>query len=348
MRRAAYHRARGDEILFPYHGEQAVDRVSISTVFTRNRPLLARLLLRLTGREWDLTRPDLCDSQLEAHGIEIGGTGWQIHRIAPREVEACRPDYSLYDPVLGPANYGQGFTSRGCPRGCRFCVVPEMSGSIVTPVATLADLRNGERRWIRLMDDNFWAPGNAWVERLTEAIDHKLDLSFTQGLDIRFADQARAEMLARVRFWDANHQHRQVTFAFDSPRLEGTFRRGFEILMRAGLKPNEIKSFVLTGFDSLPEEDDRRLAVLRELGILPFVMVYEPIRGETVPPAYQLRGWSEEQYRRHRKRCRHLQRWANRVALWRVVLSFERYEPWVREQELWREQDGRPLVFPLG
>ena len=197
------------------------------------------------------------------------------------------------------------------------------------------------------MDDNFWAPGSAWMERMIEAIDGRLELSFTQGLDIRYTDPARAELLARVSFWDASHQHRQVTFAFDSPRLEASFRRGFEMLRKAGIKPGEIKSFVLTAFDSLPEEDDHRLAVLRELGVLPFVMVYQPIRGETIPAVYQALGWSEEQYRRHLRRCRHLQRWANRVALWRAVPDFARYEPWLREQQRWREQDARPLVFPM-
>lgn len=288
MRRATYHKAQGDTVLFPYDGAEPVDLLIMSSVFTRNRPLVFRWLkhLGITPTEQD---PLFASMELP-DWIQIGGTGWNIHAKAPAEVEVCSPAYALYDGLHGPANYGQGFTSRGCPRGCHFCVVPEMSGNVVKPINTLADLRNGEHKFVKLMDDNFWAPGNEWRERMLEAIDGKLELSFTQGLDMRYVDEERAELLARVSFWDESHHNRIVTFAFDRPNIERIYRRGFELLMKAGLRPGQIASFVLTGFDTTVEEDMRRVEVLRELGALPFVMVYEPINGEDIPDFYKRGG----------------------------------------------------------
>jgi hypothetical protein len=357
MRRATYHRAKGDEVLFPYDGAAKVDKVILSSVFTRNKPLVGRWLRQLTGRDWDMSLDGWQIDMKLPDWIEVGGTGWNIHRKAPPEIEVVRPDYTLYDGLLGPADYGQGFTSRGCPRDCHFCVVPIMSGSQVKEVATLAEIRNGESKKIKLMDDNFWAnsPTNPWRERMIEAIDGGYDISFTQGLDIRFVNEERAELLKRVRFWTEGFTSRMVTFAFDSPKIEKQYRRGFELLVKAGIRPYQIASFVLMGFESTPEEDDRRIAVLRELGAYPYAMVYEPIHGETVPQFYRehpevLARYGEhlpieERYKRHWKRCKHIQRWCNKRQLWATVPDFEQYDYWIKEQSRWRDQDKQPTFF---
>lgn len=355
MRRSTFHKAQGDEILFPYDGAAAVDKVVISTVFTRNLPLVFKWLEVLNVK---VTERDPIFASMELpEWAEIGGTGWNIHAKAPAEIEAMRPDYSLYDVLHGPADYGQGFTSRGCPRGCHFCVVPEMSGSTVVGMNTLADLRNGESKRIKLMDDNFWAnsPTNPWRDRMKEAIDGGYDVSFTQGLDIRFVDEERAHLLHRVRFWNEGFTSKQVTFAFDSPKIEKQYRRGFDLLMKAGLKPYQIASFVLMGFESTPEEDMHRLAVLRELKADPFAMVYEPIHGETVPDAFKANPdvlavygehlTIEQRYRRHWQKCKHIQRWCNHKAIWKSIADFEDYEPWKKQKRTWAEQDNQPRLF---
>jgi hypothetical protein len=51
MRRSAYHKAQGDEVLFPYDGTTPVDKVYISTVFSRNRAVVGRWLEVLTRRQ---------------------------------------------------------------------------------------------------------------------------------------------------------------------------------------------------------------------------------------------------------------------------------------------------------
>lgn len=356
MRRSAWHKAQGDEVIFPYDGTQRVDKVIISSVFTYKRPNVFKWLevLGVNVTEQD---PIFVSMELP-EWVEVGGTGWNIHAKASPEVEATKPDYALYDALLGPANYGQGFTSRGCPRGCHFCVVPEMNGNQVQEVATLDDIRNSDYRFIKLMDDNFWAnsPTNPWRDRMKEAIDKKYELSFTQGLDIRFVDEERAHLLHRVSFWNEGHTAKQVTFAFDSPKIEKQYRRGFELLIQAGIKPYQIASFVLMGFESTPEEDDHRLQVLRELGADPFAMVYIPIHGETVPDFYRnnhdvLKCYGEhltveQQYRRHWEVCKDKQRWSNKKELFKSI-TFEEYEPYRKRLATWAAQDQQPLLFEV-
>jgi len=301
--------------------------------------------------------------ELMPYGIEVGGTGWGITHKAPDEVEVMQPDYGLYDALHGPADYGQGFTTRGCPRDCHFCVVPEMSGRVPNPLSTLAELRNGESKKIKLMDDNFWAPKSAedergnpwWRQRMLEAIEGKYDVSFTQGLDIRFVNQERAELLKRVRFWTEGFSTRMVTFAYDSPKIEKQYRSGFDKLMKAGLKAYQIASFVLMGFDSTPEEDNQRLAVLRELGAYPYAMVYLPIHGEVVPEHYAKHPELlvrygellpiEQRYARHRQRCKDVARYCNKRQLWKSIPNFEDYTPWINRQRVWKEQDKQPTFF---
>lgn len=382
MLASSYYKSQGYEVVFPYdprvHGR--VDKVHASSVFIRNRYKIFKLLDAL-GIAYTESEPLFVDMELP-DWIEIGGTAWNIHKDAPAHIEACRPDYSLYDAVLGPANYVQGFLTRGCPRGCHFCVVPEMSGDKATQRSTFAELLAGNpnAKYIRLMDDNFLAGPKDFVREQLRWIIEKnpqgkkrggLKFSLTQGADIRFMNEEWAHLLAESPFCGVDGQHRQITFAFDSPKILKQYMRGFGYLMQAGIKPHQIASFVLTGFESTVDEDMLRVETLRELGAYPYVMVYEPIHGEGIPQFYIdnphiLREWHdrlvidynddpanrhdrwipqdltvEELYFRHWKRCKHLQRYTNMRAIWKTVRNFEDYDYWIKQKKRWCEEDRR-------
>ncbi|MDA8147049.1 MAG: DNA cytosine methyltransferase [Thermaerobacter sp.] len=87
MRLSAWHKAQGDEVLFPWRG-QAVDKLCASVVFT-----------------WHSRQVDLPWWSKRAAEVQVGGSGWSLEAALPPEVEAVRPDYSLYG-----IDYGIGYT----------------------------------------------------------------------------------------------------------------------------------------------------------------------------------------------------------------------------------------------
>ena len=82
------------------------DKVYASIVFKKN----AHALDHLSSADPDID-------------IDIGGSGYDLHKTLPNEIENLKPDYRLYPEF----DYSIGFSSRGCIRStktCPFCIVP--------------------------------------------------------------------------------------------------------------------------------------------------------------------------------------------------------------------------------
>ncbi len=245
--------------------------------------------------------------QLEGYAI-LGGHGWDLESRLVREVDAMRPDYTLYG-----IDYGLGYLTRGCPRRCPFCDVWKMWPR-PRVVATWDDLLNPLSNFVVLLDDNFLARLGRARELLEEAIERQIEMCFSQGLDIRLVTPKNAELLARVRFWNTHHTRRQLTVALDSLEMYPAFRRGVRLLLEAGIKPWRIQAFFLCGYDSTFDEDMERFRLMRELDVDPFCMVYRsPERGKRIRD----------------RRLHHFARWVNR----RLYKSckFEEYRRYLKE-----------------
>jgi len=84
---------------------------------------------------------DFTDKSSVAPGAIRGGTGFDLTTILPREI----------DSIIPRLNYG--FTTRGCIRNCKFCVVRRKEGPIRV-VGDLLDLWDGRAREISIFDNN--------------------------------------------------------------------------------------------------------------------------------------------------------------------------------------------------
>lgn len=296
MKLSAWHKAQGDEVGLNYVGNP--DKVYAACVFSWNKR---------KAEQYRMVYPNLV----------VGGTGVDIALELPSEVNEVVPDYSLYSERFPTwRGVGLGFITRGCPRKCAFCIVPSKEGSIRV-VSSLSDLVNPQwadywkHPFVVLLDNNLLAVPNV-VDVLTEIATRKLDVSFSQGLDIRLVTPEIARALSRVRFWNLKHSYRQLTFAFDDVRVEPSFRKGVSILNEAGIPSRQIQSFVLSGFNSIFEEDLYRIDVIRSLGCDPFAMVYrDPITGKSPD-----------------RKLRHFARWVNRR--YYTVCKWEDYSRWER------------------
>lgn len=207
---------------------------------------------------------------LRADEIEKGGTGYDISKKLPISIEnSLQVDYSLYPSYNGSLQ----FFSRGCIRNCPFCLVREKEGYIqsVKPVEL-----NPKGEFIEVLDNNFFANPN-WHEAVDYLIDTKQPVKL-HGVDVRIMNEEQAYYLNKLK-------HKQnIHIAWDLPKLDLTDRLKEMIKY---VKPYKITCYVLVGFNSTIEEDLKRISVLKDLGITPFVQPYRDYNKKRKPSQYE-------------------------------------------------------------
>ena len=275
MKLSAYHKAQGHQVCF-WNPLFYFDVVYKSRVFT------------------DTYSKDSITVRNAGQVIK-GGTGYGPGSDLPDEIEHSYPDYSLY-PQYSETAYG--FLSRGCPRGCGFCIVGGKEGRKSRKVADLSEFWRGQRE-IKLMDANLLA-GPDHESLLLQLAGSRALVDFSQGLDIRLITRDNVALLNQVRT-------KAVHFAWDNPDEDLTryFRQFLE--WTSIRNPRLRRVYLLTNYGSTHEQDLYRVETLRQMGFDPYVMIYER---PTAPPI-----------------TRHLQRWVNNKRLFYAIPSFSDYEP---------------------
>lgn len=287
MRISAYHKRKGDIVEWWWSDFIHYDIVYMSKTFS------------------DVYSKDVPEP-INADRIIKGGTGYAITTLdgieifdknkdhdLPGEVEKMFPDYSLYPQY----EFAVAMTSRGCPRGCRFCHVAAKEGKCATKVANVSDFWNGQKE-IKVLDPNITACPEK-KELMRQYVNTGALIDFTQGLDIRLLDAEDINSLNQMRL-------KELHFAWDNPTddLEDRFR---EYAREARHRPHGKFGtvYVLTNFNSTMTENLYRIYVLRDLGFDPYVMVYNK------PNAPH--------------EIRMLQRWCNNRIIFRSCKRFEDY-----------------------
>jgi hypothetical protein len=192
-------------------------------------------------------------------GVTCGGTGYDVKSRLPKLIEECELDYSIYPDCRKSFLW----FSRGCPRKCPWCVVPEKEGKI-RPVQ-LKNL-NPQGEYIVVCDNSFFA-NPEWAEAIIclQHLNQPLDF---QGIDVRTITRAQVLVLARLR------HYKRIKFAWDVPAEEGKVIEGIGRMLRY-IRPWQLMCYVLVGFSSTRQEDLHRIKVLRHLGIDPYVMPFD-------------------------------------------------------------------------
>ncbi|MBA7550626.1 hypothetical protein ES705_43145 [subsurface metagenome] len=241
MKLSAWHKQKGDEVEF-YNPlfKQTYNKVYCSKIFTRK-----------IKNDGYINEDMIC-----------GGSGIGIKRKLPKEIEHIRPDYSLYK-----LNYSLGFSTRGCIRRCGFCIIRDKEGYIKEH-ARVEEFLNPKSNVVVLLDNNFLAlPSH--IEKLQLFIDKGWIMDFNQGLDIRLINEENAKLLARVKHL------KQIHFAWDLMNHEKGVKEGLKILFRAGIKPYRIMVYILCNYNTSSKEDEYRFRELVNMGVDPFIMIYE-------------------------------------------------------------------------
>lgn len=287
MKISAYHKAKGDSVAW-YHQmfSERQDIVYMSKVFGFT--------------------PDF-PYYINAEKVIKGGSGYCIETIngkevyakskdheLPYEIEHTYPDYSLYPQATKDTAYG--FLTRGCPRGCEFCHVEAKEGNKSYKVADLKEFWNGQKN-ITLCDPNILACPDR-VELLTQLRDSGAKVNFNQGLDIRLINE---ECMALLKQISVSMFHFAYDRWKDKEIVESKLRW---FVKETGYDRHKVEVFILTNFDTTVEQDIHRIQFCREIGIQPYVMIYDK---EHADPIYK-----------------RLQRWCNPF-IFRKALTFEDY-----------------------
>lgn len=270
MKISAWHKAKGDqaEMAFPL---LRYDRIYMSKVFT------------FTPDDFSAW---MCDD------VRKGGTGYDLENKLPDDIEHMMPDYSLY----GITDTAYGFMSRGCPRGCPFCIVGKKEGRASRKVADLREWWNGQKN-IKLLDPNITACPD-WRDLFGQLKDSGAWVDFTQGLDIRLMTSEKFAALNEIKI-------KNIHFAWDNAKDDLTEKfREYASIARRKFAGMFATVYVLTNFNSTQEENLYRIYTLRDLGFDPYVMVYDKMNAP--------------------HDVRRLQRWCNSKPIFKTV-KFEDY-----------------------
>ncbi|MBO5025959.1 MAG: hypothetical protein J6C86_07450, partial [Bacteroidaceae bacterium] len=254
MKLSTWHKQQGDTVEWynPLTAwKEPVDRVYMSKVFTFTS---------------DYPHP------VNAKEIVKGGTGYYYPdggSELPPEIEHIYPDYHLYtkqvfvpdadeDETKGHyetvdkfPDTAYGFMSRGCPRGCDFCIVGKKEGKCSTKVANLEEFWRGQKN-IVLLDPNMFACKD-WRDLSQQLINSGAWIDFSQGCDIRIMTDEKTDALRQMKI-------KQVHFAWDKyedrDMIIPKFRTFKEI---TGWDKRKLPVYVLVNFNTTLDQDLERI-----------------------------------------------------------------------------------------
>lgn len=279
MKISAWHKARGDDVEW-WWGFSHYDRVYMSKVF-------------------DETYVQDIPEPVNADEIIKGGTGYGLDNKLPYEIEHIYPDYSIYPELTRDTAYG--FLSRGCPRGCNFCIVAGKEGRRSVKVADLSEWWSGQKN-IVLMDPNLLACPDH-MELLEQLIDSNAQIDINQGFDCRLLTEEKIDAINRIRL-------KNIHFAWDYMKESKAVLHGLELY--AKLAKRKISGafgtvYTLVNYDTTMEENLYRIYTIRDIGYDPYVMIYDKPNAP--------------------REIRHLQRWCNNRKVFKAEPDFYKYDP---------------------
>jgi len=237
MKISGYYKELGNEVILKldYIDLENYDKVFISKVFTET--IVNKDILKLSN-------------------VEYGGTGFFYDLAIPLidEIEHYMPDYHLYDEWVNTRlekgdkrksmeyylDYSIGFTTRGCMRGCSFCVNKNSKQSLVH--SCISEFLDSDRKYICMLDDNVLASKD-WKKIFDDLIKTKKRFQYKQGLDERLLTKEKCDYLFNKSKWLGDY-----IFAFDNIKDKDIIIEKLKLIREYTSKKN-IKFYVFTGYN---------------------------------------------------------------------------------------------------
>jgi hypothetical protein len=300
---SAWHRHNGDVVtLNPLSISPRFSRAYLSKIFTFTPE--CRITTSFAARAEEVIR---------------GGTGYDIRAALPPDIEAGEPDYALYPRF----KHAFGFLTRGCPRRCPWCVVPQKEGDI-RAYRDIETVLQGRRTAV-LMDNNILATLDGHGgEQLRKIAVLGVSVDFNQGLDARLITPDAADLLARIKWLGNKGRAGFIRLACDTQAAVEPVAQAVRLLAARGVKPYRVFVYVLVQNVADAYE---RVKILRELGVVPFAQPYRAFAPDAPPPTQEQRNFA---------------RWTNNKAVFKTV-DWPQYEQHTGgpNRQAWKEQKAR-------
>lgn len=265
MKISTFHKVKGDRVEW-YNPLCSYDKVYMAKVFS------------FTSDYGYYVHSDL---------IEKGGTGYDIAKALPPDIDRIQPDYDLYQL---PPNVAYGFLTRGCPNRCKWCVVPKKEGKIA-PYMDIEEIAVNGRKSIILMDNNILA-SEYGLQQIEKTVSMGLRVDFNQGLDARLVTDDIARLLAKVKWI------KRIRFGCDTPGQIAECERATSLIDKYGYKGEYFFYCIL--LDDF-KESFTRVNHWRKKGgrFLPHCQPYRELNNpRQVIPQWQkdLAGWADKKW----------------------------------------------------
>lgn len=210
---------------------------------------------------WDMPIAFQRAAWYKAQGYDVITGGPAVYYDPEYLEDVARVEYSDVAQVHRH-NPNATFTSRGCVRECKFCIVPHSEGKLV-------ELDNWAVRPI-VCDNNILACSKAHFDNVVDKLKPLSGVDFNQGLDTRLLTKHHANRIAELDI-------SVIRLAWDHSRLENQFMSAFRKLIEAGIKAELTRVYCLIGWNDTPDDALYRLNTIKELGALPNPMRYQPL-----------------------------------------------------------------------
>ena len=337
MKISAYYKSldHNVELLTSYDVLNNYDKVFISKVFTEtNVPEFA----------------------LQLDHVEYGGTGFFFDKAPPLpyEIEHIKPDYHLYDDYVIQAvvnkrmspndakyytHYSMGFTTRGCIRGCSFCV--NQNSRIALQHSPVSEFLDEDRPYIFLLDDNVLACKD-WKRIFNELNATGKRFRFHQGMDERLLTDEKCEVIFNSK-WIGD-----FIFAFDNIKDRRLVEKKLELIKKHTNKIPKFYCFCAYNHDEPYNNHDEfwkqdiidlfeRIKILISNQCLPYIMRHKdydtsPYRGMYITLARWCNQPSFVKKKSFREYCVEVKSNGVGSSAWRYMTEFENMYPEIAKQ----------------
>ena len=237
MKLSSYYKEQGNqvELKMNYENLSQFDKVFISKVFT-DTPIEKEILT--------------------LDNVQYGGTGFYYDKAPslPYEIEHSKPDYHLYDEFVNQrllagekpksleyyTDYSIGFATRGCIRGCSFCVNKNYRQCLKhSPINEFLD---ETRKYICLLDDNVLSC-KEWRSVFEELQSTGKRFQFKQGMDERLLTDEKCEVIFNSK-WIGHY-----IFAFDNIKDYELIERKLQLIRKYTNAPT--KFYLFCGYNHI-------------------------------------------------------------------------------------------------